>query len=1133
MLSFRVLRGSLLCAIFAGTLCAQYRAGVQGTVTDANGSVIPDATVTLTSQETNISRKTATSGVGVYSIYGLAPGHYKLSVEKTGFSKKELADVQVGAEQMQSVNVQLELGQVTQTVTVDAGVTPLIDNETAIIGGTINNQEIQQLPSFGRDPFQLVRLAPGVFGDGSLSAGGGAASLPGSNIGGAGATDSIFKTENGVQISANGTRQNSNNIQIDGVGVNSTSWGGAAVVTPNESSVKEVKVIANNYSAENGRNSGAQVLVVSQNGTNAFHGSGFFKWHRPGLDAYQRWNGPGTPSPVQKDTNRFNQFGGGVGGPIKKNRIFAFFSYETLRNSSESVDKNWYETQQFEQSAGPAGSIARKLLSFKGEGPSFRRVIGFTCAQAGLTSTQCQDTPNGLDIGSPLTTALGTSDPTWNQAATPFGIGNGLDGVPDVVYLETVAPNINTSVQYNGRLDFQVTDKDLATFSIYWVPVDTHSFSGPARAANSWNHSSINQAWAALWNHTFSGTILNEARFNVSGWDWNEINTNPQEPWGLPDDNIDSLGTVAPQYFGAPGPSVFNQKTYNIKDTLNKVQGSHNLKFGADVSWARFLDTAPWQARPSYYFRNMWDFANDAAYHENANFDPLTGQPTAATKHLRFNIVGLFIQDDWKVKPTLTVNLGLRWENFTRLSEEHGNISNPILGFGNQALTGISIYKGNGIPKDEWNDWGPQIGFAWSPASLMGRKGFVVRGGFGIGYNLQQLAITSNGRFNPPFLTNLDLFDNQVLYAIPGDVNQFNNWPANPNAIQSFGLNGLPTSGAAVSLNGFPVNFPTTRTYRYSFDTQYDLGHNWMASVGFQGSQSRHYTRQVNLNYIFFNNLNPMVQNLSWYPNDANSHYNALLTEVQHRFAGSFEVDAQYRYSKSVDMGSQDYYTDPYPWNLKYSVGPSDFDVTHLFKLWGVWSPRFGQRNSWVDKVIGGWTISGIITLHSGFPWTPRYCNTHGNVLYNNSDYGCLYPASYAGGAGTDYSNSTFQYTSNFQKGSLAYFSIPSFPLGSLPSAPGIHRNSFRGPGYFGNDFTLSKAFGLPKIGFLGENARVVLEGNFYNLFNKLNLDPSKLQDPNLTNSQITTGDNPNPQFGLVSAALAGRIIELQAKFNF
>jgi hypothetical protein len=1126
-----VLAVLLLLQFFAFPAAAQYNAGLQGTVTDPNGAVVPDSTVTLTSQETGSVHKVKSTGEGVYSITGLAPGMYSLSAEKIGFSKKVLSEVVVNAGVMQSVNLTLEVGQTTESITVEAPVAPLIDTETAMIQGVLTNKEVNELPSFGRDPYKLLTLAPGVFGDNALSNNGGAASLPGTNIGAAGATDSIFKVENGAQFVANGTRQNSNNFEIDGVPVNSASWGGAAVITPSEESVKEVRVVSNNYTAESGRTSGAQVEIVSQSGTNNYHGSAFFKWHRPGLNAYQAWNGPGNPSPVQKDVNRFNQFGGSVGGPIKKNKLFVFFSYETLRNNSVNLATGWYETSQFLQNAGPSGSIARKLLSYPGEGPSFTKVIQLSCAQAGLASSQCRDTSSGLDLGSPLTTGLGASDPTYGQTATPYGIGGGFDGTADVQYLQTVSPNIQTNTQYNGRMDYQATSRDLVAFSIYWVPISAISYNGPARAANHWDHNSTAQAWTGIWTHTFTPTLLNEARFGASGWKWNEVTSNAQEPWGLPTNNIDSMGSVGVQFFGAPGPSVFNQLTYSYRDTLTKVQGSHTLKFGIDNTNATFLDEAPWSARPSYNFRNLWDLANDAPYAESANFNPLTGQPTEAQKNLRYNTISFFVQDSWKIKPTLTLSLGLRWEDFTPLTETHGNLDNVLLGSGPAVLTGLTLRKGGNLYNNYLNNWGPQLGFSWNPAHRV-----VLRGGFGIGYNLEQLAITSNGRSNPPFLTSLYLTGSNVLYSIPNSVTQFTGWPSNPAAIQSFNsTTGLPTGGAPVSLTGFPLNFPPSTTYRFSLDAQYEIGHNWMATVGYSGSQTRHYTRQSNLNYLYSGGLNPAVNSLGWYSNDANAHYNALLGEVQHRFSSLFEIDFQYKLSKSIDDGTQDYYMDMYPWNRNYSVGPSDYDARHNFKLWGVYTPAFFKgRNNWLAKVAGDWTLSGILLAHSGFPWTPGYCNTGGNVVYPNSGFGCLFPAGYAGGAGTNYSNSTFMMANgNFPQGSLSYFTVPTWPALGIPPAPSanIHRNMFRGPGYFGNDFQLAKAFGVPNTRIFGESARLNLQANFYNLFNKLNLtNPSTNGGfTNISNDGITS----NPQFGEAPGAFSGRIVELQARFSF
>src|SRR6267142_5905664 len=327
-----------LCAV---STYAQYRAGIQGVIVDPQGNSVEGATVTLTSKETNISKTTTTDSSGGYNFLSLAPGRYAITVEKTGFKKNSLEDVVVSAEQTQAVNIALEVGEVTQSVTVTAEVAPAIDTETGQISGTLTSQQIQNLPSFSRDPFQLLRLAPGVFGDSAHNNGGFSQNIPGSaGPGGPSATQSIFATENQVQAFANGQRNEANGFQVDGVSVNSLDWGGAATITPNEESVKEVKITANSYDAEYGRNSGAQVEVVSQNGTNQYHGSLFLKIDRPGLNAFQREFGQG-PKATQRATNRFNQFGGSVGGPIIKDRLFAFFSYETLRNKSVATGNTW------------------------------------------------------------------------------------------------------------------------------------------------------------------------------------------------------------------------------------------------------------------------------------------------------------------------------------------------------------------------------------------------------------------------------------------------------------------------------------------------------------------------------------------------------------------------------------------------------------------------------------------------------------------------------------------------------------------------------------------------------------------------------------------------------------------------
>jgi hypothetical protein len=1148
----------------APLLRAQYRAGLQGAVTDPQGAAIPGATITLISKETGISRTTTTDARGVYSFTNLAPGHYSMTVESAGFKKKVYDDVQVVAEQMNALNVQLEVGEVTESVTVSASVAPAIDTETGNVAGTLTSQQVQLLPSFGSDPYQLLRLAPGVFGDGAMGAGGGGTALPGSNQSSSGSTGSIFMTENQPQIVAAGTRNNGNSYQIDGVEVNSLAWGGSAVITPNEESVKEIQIQANPYSAENGRNSGAQVLVVSKNGTNDFHGSAFFKFHRPGLDAFQAWNGPfGQP---QRDANRFNQFGGSIGGPVVKNHLFFFFSYNTLRNESVGTGNGWYNTSEFlsaVQAAAP-NSIAAKYAALPGINAVYSRVNSVTCAQVGLLATQCQTVSGGLDVGSPLKNVpLGTHDPTYGQPATPFGVGGGLDGVPDIFNVTTTLPIKQTATQYNGRVDWQATSKDLLTYTIYWVPNDSTFLNGPARAINIWHSNRLNYSDTLLWQHTFGPTVINEARGNVTRWYFNEVKSNPQEPFGYPADNINGIGPIGfpGPFFGAPGPGVFYQTTYNVRDTLTKVLNSHSLKFGTDIYREQDNDQAPWGGIPTYQFNDLWDWGNDAPISESSNFDPRTGRPTSAVKYVRSSIWALFAQDDYKVRPNLTLNLGLRWEYFSPLHEKYNNQSTVILGSGASALTDLRLRIGGDLYSASHHNFGPQIGFAWSPGGIFGRgfnNNFVLRGGFGIAYNRMQEAITLNGRFNPPLVTNLFLTGPNIFYALGGSPHDVYSYPSNPAAVETFSpTTGLPTCAPAtcapVSLTAFDVNLPTPIVYRYSVEGQYEFAHNWVATVGYQGSQSRHFTRQIiNLNWLYYPNLNPAVQGVDFYTNDANAHYNALLAGVQHRFSRSFQVDAQYTLSSCFDHGSQDYYADPYPFNIAASYGHCDYDVTHAFKAFGIWSPRFFHGQGWKEKVLGGWQFSPVATFHTGFPFTPFYgvnvvyppgSGVGGcSLIYPNSGFCNAEPAAYKGGAGSNYSNATFEKPfGNFPDlatNPTAYFTLPTLSATGVPPLPGVQRNLFRGPHYRDLDFTLAKDFGLPPIRGLGENARFSLRAYFFNLFNTLNLTPLGSQQflGNITLDQATntiTSFTPNPAFGQAQSALGARVIELVARFEF
>jgi hypothetical protein len=297
------------------TAHAQFRAGVQGTVSDSNGALVPTAKVIIKDMETGKTQEATTSDEGFYRISGLAPGRYELTVEKEGYKKSVAESVSVGAENIQGVDVILEIGEITAVVTIADEAVAQLETENANVAKGITPAEVKRLPQPGRDPYELIRLTPGIFGDGSRSANGNSSGLPNSP-GPGGSNNSIFQTENQPQISANGQRVSANNFQIDGVSVNSLSHGGAAVVTPNQESVKEIQISSSSYSAEDGRNSGAQIKVVSQNGTNDFHGSAIFKYNTPEWNAFNKYPNDFGRGRTERVERLFRQFGGSLGGPL-------------------------------------------------------------------------------------------------------------------------------------------------------------------------------------------------------------------------------------------------------------------------------------------------------------------------------------------------------------------------------------------------------------------------------------------------------------------------------------------------------------------------------------------------------------------------------------------------------------------------------------------------------------------------------------------------------------------------------------------------------------------------------------------------------------------------------------------------
>jgi len=1139
---------SLLVCIMLSTILAhaQYRTSIQGTVTDSTGAVVSGANLALINPATGETQVRVSNDAGVFNFNALAAAKFRLEVQKDGFTKKIIDNLQLIPEQPNAVNVQLAVGGASTTVNVDASALPALDTETASVNGVVTDNQIQHMPSFGRDVFQLIQLAPGVFGDGAQGSGGGSENLPGTQGPGAtGGSNGIFQTENGPQAVAHGGQYENNGISIDGISTSSAVWGGTTIITPSEDSVDSVKVVSNAYDAESGRFSGAQIQVTSKSGTNNYHGSAFFTAHRPGLDAYQRFNGQNQQ--VLRDDNFFDQFGGSVGGPIWKNKIFAFFNYETVRSpaAQTNISNGWYDTSAFDSSA-PAGSIAATYLGFPGSGVVSRGINSSACSDAGLTEgVNCHAIAGqGLDIGRPLTVGLGQQDLGWQSANSPgtggdgLGGANNLDGVADIANFITASSSNYSKGQYNGRLDADATKNDHISFAIYWVPQSTSFLNGPARQYNFFHHSQINEAYSIIWNHTFSPSFLNEARVNAAGWNWNEITSNPQSPVGLPSDNIDKIGSISIESFGPNVGSILNQWTYTYKDVATKIIGNHTIKFGGELTRLFYLNECTGCGVPNYNFYNIWDFLNDAPHNEGGGFNPNTGFPSTQRQDDRENLWGFFIQDDFKVRPNLTLNLGLRYSYFSPLSSKQNNMLRATTGAGANFLTGLTVAKGN-----SWNaqkaNFGPELGFAWSPSRFNNK--LVVRGGYGLNYNQEEIAISANIQGNPGLVVFPSLSSSapnsinpDIIYAVSSDPHNLNGYPSNPHTISPFGANGLPTTGS-VGVSIFPTNLPTMFTHHYSLDTQYALGHQFVATLGYQGSLSRNAYFHANPNALAAANgyaLNPQIGGGDYWGVNGSGNYNALLAELKHQFSHQFMADTQFTWAKSLDTSSAPYTEQIYAFSPAANYGPSDYNVAKAFKIYGMWQPVFFHGNrAWVEKIAGGWSLSGIFNWHSGFPWTPLVnvvAPGGGGSLYcSNCGYSTLVPF-YLGGAGTSTSNDQFKTGSNYPKGGPAYFTAPAYTAytgsayGNANPQSGPIRNYLTGPGYRDVDITLAKAFGLPTMPVLGENAKFEFRMDVYNLFNNLNFNPTSISN-NIANSN----------FGAAQTALAARTITLTARFSF
>lgn len=1201
---------STVLVLLPSLALAQYGASLQGTVTDKSGAVVSGATVTATNQATGVSRNTVTGESGFYRIAGLAPGQYHVDVEAPSFKKSSKSNVSVLSETANGANITMETGSASESVTVTASGGGELQTESANVGITLTSLQVVELPEFGRDPYELLRLTPGVFADSSRQGNGNAQGIP-QQVGPGGSNAQIFQTENQVQAIANGQRVSANDYMLDGVSINSLEWGGATVITPNQESVQDINILSSSYSAEDGRNSGAQVKVISRDGTNKLHGSGFFKINDKGLNAFNKYYGPtnitlspitcesGTPSqftitashcPDRVD-QKYRDFAGSLGGPILKNRLFFFFSYEGVRlNNTVPLRSQTLETPQFEQYviAQNPGSMAARLFSTPGIAPRISNAVSppVDC---------CSLIPN-YGLGK------------WYIAGNQVGqaIGNGPDGIPDWGVYDLTLPNTSSGNQYNGRVDYTRGNNQ---FFVSTYIVRLNNFNGGQRPIDDSTFQPRNYAATVGWNRVISPTLLNEFRINFTRYAFDQTQPVGRTNYGIPqirlfDFDIGGFGSND-SLIGIPqsgtNPAALAQNTYALAETLSWVRNKHAFKFGFEDRRQQNNNNEPGAQRPQYQFRGLLNLANDACcFYEQVEVSPTGGQLNGQ-RYFRDSDYGVFAQDDWKVRPNLAINLGLRWEYFSPLTESNNTLSNYVygsLGFINGSVCGpvtplTPCKNGKQLFQPDRHNFGPRIGFAWSPATYNSKV--VFRGGFGIVFNRNGDVVFDNVRQDTPYsalATACCFFDprdpndptmgatgpppgSNILYSLGANTHA-NSYPVNPAFSNGVAPDGALCASAGclttnpVSLFGALPSEPNPYVYIFSFQTEVQPMRDLVVKLGYQGSRSRKLVRTIDLNRIMpgdtfdgtqdkFQNKgsngqdcgptnptclaphatgNNRFSNLYFPLPDVNASYDAAVFTATRRFRRGFQVDANYTWSHAIDTASFEVgYQQTDPSNQLLGRGNSDFDVRHNFVLDSLWEiPAFRGRHDFLGSALGGWTVTGIMSKHTGFPYSALIGSCNTNADRNGDGYCPDMPFTYNGGVIANPSkqqwiNGVFP-TCNSINGQVTAASCPVFDVTTL--GPGCRcRNIFPGPGYFSVDMTFGKAFALPQKGFFGEGSKLEIRANFFNIFNILNLAP--LIPATAQTDIINNGPagNNTGQFGHTSDGLAGRVIEFQARLSF